>query len=162
MRHIRQFAPIVAIFLAGCASAPTAKLTDDYSKDQAQIRQRLNEIIDAAQKKDFERLDSYHLYGTKFTKFETQAPGRLDAEAARKGEHNGLGAATDLVMQAEDLKIDVFGDVGIATFLLDYSFKTETGRIDKKALSTLVFVKEGGAWKIAHEHLSAPPDSVRP
>jgi len=67
-----------------------------------------NEIIDAAEKRDFQRLDSYHLYGPKFTKFETQAPGRLDAEAARKGEHDGLGAATDVAMRADDLKIDVF------------------------------------------------------
>jgi len=162
MRHLCQFAPIVAVFLVGCASAPTGKLTDADPNDQARIRQRLNEIIDAAQKKDFERLDNSHFYGPKFPKFETQAPGKLDAEAARMGEHNGLGAATELVMQAEDLKIDVFGDVGIATFVLNYSFKTETGRIEKKALSTLVFVKERGAWKIAHEHLSAPPDSVRP
>jgi hypothetical protein len=31
-------------------------------------------------------------------------------------------------MQADDLKIDVFGDVGIATFVLNYSFKAKPAR----------------------------------
>jgi ketosteroid isomerase-like protein len=155
MQQTRKLLPLVGLLLVGCASAPTSKLTADCPKEEAQIRRRLDEIIDAAEKKDFNRLDSYHFYGAKFTKFAPEAPGRQDAEAARKGEHDGLGAATDLRMQAIDLKIDVFGDVGIATFVLDYSFKAATGTIEKKANSTMVFVKERGAWKIAHEHLSA-------
>jgi ketosteroid isomerase-like protein len=155
MHQASHLLPVVAIFFAGCASAPTAKPTADYPKEQAQIRRRLDEIIDAAEKKDFNRLDSYLLYGQKFTKFAPEAPGRLDADAARKGEHEGLAAAADIRMQADDLKIDVFGHVGIATFVLKYSFKTPTGTIEKETRSTMVFVKEGGAWKIAHEHLSA-------
>ena len=155
MLQIRQLLPVLAVLFAGCASVPAAKPTADYSKEQAQIRRRLDEIIGAAEKKDFERLDSYHLYGRKFTKFSPEAPGRQDAEAARKGEHDGLAAATDLGMKADDLKIDVFGHVGIATFVLNYSFKGPTGVIERKARSTMVFVKERGVWKIAHEHLSA-------
>jgi ketosteroid isomerase-like protein len=152
---MRKFLPWVAILLSGCASAPTTGPAPDDSAAQAQIRQRLDQIIDAAQKKDFPRLDSYHLYGPKFTKFTTESPGRLDAEAARKGEHDGLGAATDLVMHAQDVKINVFGDIGIATLVLDYSFKAGADTIQKKALTTLVFVRDGGEWKITHEHLSA-------
>jgi ketosteroid isomerase-like protein len=145
-----------ASLLGGCASAPNSKLAAHYPKVEAQIRVRLDEIIDAAQSKDFDRLDSYHLYGGKFTKFAPEAAGRLEAEAARKGEHDGLGAATDLRMQADALKIDVFRDVAIATFILNYSFKGPTGIIEKKANTTMVFVKDGGTWEIAHEHLSTP------
>ena len=154
MNHPTQLLPWAAILFVGCASAPTAKTTADFPAEQAQIRQRLAEIIDAAVKKDFPRLDSYHLYGPKFTKFDTVAARRLDADAARKGEHDGLGAATELVMHAEDVKIDVFGDVGIATLVLDYSFKAGADTIQKKALTTLVFVRDGREWKITHEHLS--------
>ena len=155
MRHIRQLLPFAAMLLAGCASTPPDRLRADYPKEEAQIRYRLNEIIDAAEKKDFNRLDSYHFYGAKFTKFAPEAPGRQDAEVARKAEHDGIGAATDLQMQVDLLKIDVFGNVGIATFDLKYGFKAASGRIEKSAHATMVFVKETGAWKIAHEHLSA-------
>ena len=74
--------------------------------------------------------------------------------AGRKGEHVGLGAAKSLKMRADALKIDVFGNVGIATFILDYSFNSGGEVVRKRDRSTLVSVKEGKAWKIAHEHLS--------
>ena len=99
-------------------------------------------------------LPSYHFYGPKFTKFTTSSPERLDATAGRKGEHDGLGSARGLKMRVDGLKIDIFGNVGIATFVLDYSFDSGGEAVHRKELSTLVFVKEGGAWKIAHEHLS--------
>ena len=152
MKPLHHLLPFVGILLSGCASAPT---TPNHSNEQAQIRRRLEEIIDACEKKDFARLDSYHLYGPKFTKFVTEAPARLDARTARKGEHDGLGAATGLVMHAEDVKIDVFKDVAIATFVLNYSVKAAADTIEKKALTTLVFVRDGREWKITHEHLSA-------
>ena len=145
---------VVAILLVGCASAPTAKPTADHPNEQAQIRRRLDEIFDAAKKKDFNRLDGYHFYGPKFTKFAAETTDRQDATAARQGEHDGLGSVNDMSMQADDLKIDVFGDVGIATFVLNYSFKAQAGTIEKKARSTMVFVKERGAWRIVHEHFS--------
>ena len=125
------------------------------SKGDGPNPRTLNEIIDAAEKKDFKRLESYHLYGPKFTKFSTEPPERQDAETARKGEHDGLSGATGLTMQAEDVKIDVFGDVGIATFILKYGFKAGTNTVEKQARSTLVFVYDRGEWRIAHEHLSS-------
>jgi ketosteroid isomerase-like protein len=57
-------------------------------------------------------------------------------------------------MRAEALKIDVFGNVGIATFILNYSFEANGETVHRKERSTLVFVKKGGAWRIVHEHLS--------
>lgn len=109
----------------------------------------------AAENKDFTLLDSYHLYGSKFSKFTGFSAERLDAAIAQKGEHDGLGAARNLKMRTDGLKIDVFGNVGIATFILDYSFDSAGRTIHGKERSTLVFVKDGGAWRIAHEHLSA-------
>jgi ketosteroid isomerase-like protein len=58
-------------------------------------------------------------------------------------------------MQADALKIDVFGDVGIATFILDYCYNSGGRTKHAKERATMVFVKKGGSWKIIHEHLSA-------
>src|SRR5438552_8272379 len=145
----------LALFLVtGCACLRPAALRADYPKERAQIEQRLEEVIVAAENKDFNRLDSYHLYGPKFTKFTGSSPARLDAAATRKGEHDGLASLQGLKMRADSLKIDVFGNVGIATFILDYSFDSGGQTVRRKHRSTLVFVKESGTWKIAHEHLS--------
>jgi len=145
---------LLLAFITGCASARTADPHADYPEKREQIERRLREVIVACETKDFARLDSYHLYGSKFTKFSGSSTERLDAAAGRKGEHDGLGAINGLKMRADALKIDVFGDVGIATFILDYSFESGGQTIQRKDRSTLVFVNENGAWKIAHEHLS--------
>ena len=146
---------LLAAFLAtGCASLHGLNPQTAAAREQAQIEQRLREVFAAAENKDFNQLDSYHLYGPKFTKFSGSSSERLDATAGRKGEHDGLGAAKGLKMRAEALKIDVFGNVGIATFILNYSFDSGGEAIHRNDRSPLVFVKEGGAWKIAHEHLS--------
>jgi ketosteroid isomerase-like protein len=153
-RRMMASAFIAAFLAAGCASPDTATPQTASGRERTQIEQRLREVLAAAENKDFNRLDRYHLYGPKFTKFSGSSSERLDATAGRKGEHDGLGAANGLKMRADALKIDVFGNVGIATFILDYSFDSGGQAIHRKNRSTLVFVKEGGAWKIAHEHLS--------
>ena len=153
-QKLKLCAPLVALLATSCASLRTADLQADHPEQQAQIERRLLEVIVAAENKDFDRLDSYHLYGPKFTKFSGSSPQRLDAAAGRKGEHDGLGSVKGLTMRADALKIDVFGKVGIATFILDYSFDSGGARIHRKERSTLVFVKKGGTWKITHEHLS--------
>jgi hypothetical protein len=114
----------------------------------------LQEVFEAAETKDFARLEACHLYGPAFTKFTGTSNVRLDADASRTGERKGLSAASGLKMRADDLKIDVFGEVGIATFILGYSFDLNGMRVEKKERTTLVFVRDRGTWKIAHEHLS--------
>ena len=161
-RILLPTAPLLALLTClGCASVPKANLEADDGEERARIGQRLNQIFDAAQKKDLERLDSYHFYGPKFTKFSASFPGRQDAATARQGEHNGITAANDLKMNAEDLKVDIFGNVAIATFNLNFSFKTDSGVVERKEQSTLVFVKDRGEWKIAHEHFSPIPSAAR-
>src|ERR1041384_4702676 len=144
---------LMPILLASCASVPTTDLNADRPEMRAQVERRMGEILDAVERKDFPRLDSYHSYGPKFTKFAEQS-GRLDADAARQGEHVGLASLNSLVLRTDDLKIDVLGDVAIATFIADATFKAGGDTVDKRSRGTLVFVKDRGDWKITHEHFS--------
>jgi ketosteroid isomerase-like protein len=153
MRNVIAVVAMVGLVVGGCASGPRGKVA--AQQEAKEIAGRLLEIMDACEKKDFDRLESYHLYGPKFTKFSTESPGRLDADVARKGERDGLSAVNGLSMRADGLKIDVFGKTAIATFVLSYSFKLGEETIEKQVKTTMVFVKEGGQWRIAHEHLSA-------
>jgi ketosteroid isomerase-like protein len=152
----------IAFLAAGCASVRTVDLQADDPEARAQIERRLHEVLVAAERKEFDRLESYHLYGPKFTRFSGASVARQDAAATRKIEHDGLASLQGLKLRPDALKIDVFGPVGIATFILDASFHSGAGTVRTKDRSTLVFVKESGDWKIAHEHSSpitlAEPD----
>lgn len=132
----------------------TTSRTTNLANEQVRIARRLGEVFDAAEKKDLARLDGYHLSGPHFTRFSAAPPGRQDAASSRKGEHDGLKAISELKLRANDLKIDMFGNVAVATFHLDSSFKAAGAAHQKLDQGTLVFVKDHGDWKIAHEHFS--------
>ena len=66
-------------------------VNDTFPEDQAQIRRRLDEIWATARSRD---LESFHLYGPKFTEFKDGQP-RGDAAANRKGEEGGLALLGD-------------------------------------------------------------------
>lgn len=123
-------------------------------EDRLAVEICMHKVLDAAKYGDAELLASHHLYGPKFTKFDDMEPlERQEAEAARAGE-DGIAEVDDFHYKVEGLRIDVFGTAAIATFVLDYGFHADGDEISARARSTLVFVTDGGAWKIAHEHLS--------
>src|SRR5881397_3223622 len=103
--HAQQFNALAvagALLIVGCVSSPTMDVREQRVARE-QIESRLQEIFDAAEKKDMDRLDSYHLYGAAFTKFISERADRLDAEETRKGEHEALIAVSGLKMQADAL-----------------------------------------------------------
>jgi uncharacterized protein (TIGR02246 family) len=130
-------------------------VTDNYEASQAAVAARLDEILDAVRTKDFDRLASYHLDSPKFTKFDDFEPlGRQDAATATRSEAEGLGGVEEFEGQFDDLKIDVFGPVAIATAVFDYRFVADGEAMALRARTTLVFVDNEGEWCIAHEHFS--------
>jgi len=139
------------VLLTGCATAPPRP--SGASGDE-QVKQRLAEIINAVETKDLPRLDSYHWYGPHFTKFAGKGQ-RLDAAAAREGEHKGLSALAGLKLRADDLQIDVFQDAAVATFTSVATIQSGAEAITKRERGTLVFVQHEGSWKIVHEHFSS-------
>jgi ketosteroid isomerase-like protein len=148
-------ASVVSPFI-GCQSPGSSPANASDTEAQAQVRTRLEQIFNAAAKKDLDRLASYHLYGPRFSKFAPDSQNRLDAEAARNGENNAFSRINDFSARADDLKVDVFGNTAIATFVMSYGFKLETNSVNRQALTTLVFVRDRGEWKITHEHISPP------
>jgi len=154
----RLIVAVVMLLLAaaGCRTADSgaSALSRHEERSTEEIRRRVGEILAACEAKDFTHLEAFHLYGPKFSRFSASSPVRLDAETTRRLEHEGLSALNGLKMRTEDLKIDVFDGTGVATFLLDYSFTAGGRTLHLRDRTTLVFVRAGGEWKIAHEHLS--------
>jgi ketosteroid isomerase-like protein len=71
-----------------------------------------------------------------------------------------FASISDYDFKIEDMKIEIRGDIAMASFLLhssgmivdDYSFRGTT--INNKSRATMVLCKVGGQWKILHQHLS--------
>lgn len=156
--------------LTGCQSPPRSDFTEDrvrgtYANEQEEVERTLQGIFDAAERKDLDRLEQYHLFGPKFTKFSEQGP-RQDADVTSRSERQGIGGLLAFRPTLEDLKVDVFGEMAIATFTLRYEAVTTEQTLKGHSRATIVFVKvngdgdgagvedQDGDWRITHEHFS--------
>ncbi|MFF0988540.1 nuclear transport factor 2 family protein [Kocuria nitroreducens] len=128
-------------------------IADTFESSQAAVDSRIHEILDAAITRDLDRLASYHLEGPKFSKFDDVEPlDRQDAETSARLEAEQFAAVQDLHAGFDDLKIDVFGPVAIATGIFVWDGTVDGSPSSGRTRSTVVFVDDGSQWLIAHEH----------
>jgi ketosteroid isomerase-like protein len=154
-------APLLIVAVAGLLGCQAKKpdiATETYPEGQKQLETIVKDIFIAAKARDLKRLDSFHLDSPKFSKFEDEGVyTRRNIEEARKTEDEQFSAIKDPVYELQDFKADVFGDVAVTTFYLQYSGKMGETPMAGRVRGTLVFAKVGNDWKIVHEHFSAFP-----
>ena len=157
---------LVAIALlgfAGCVSSPVDEsheaadiISDSFPEAQAAIRAEIEALNDIGGRRDWEALRAAHLEGPKFSEIGNDFE-RNGFEEMIAAEIAGVSAAQDLSIEFQDLKIDVFGDVAIATSFPVYSWAEGDGeRGEAQVRATMVYVRTADGWKIAHEHVSSP------
>ena len=145
---------LVAVVALGAVLHPAAGAADGSGEQQA-VAETIRAVFRAAEQKQVDLLESYHLYGPQFTKFDEFGGGREDAATAQAAERRAVAAVKTFKATVEDLKVDLVGQAAVATFIVTYSAElvdaTATGRLR----STVVFAKHRRSWKIVHEHYSA-------
>ena len=124
-----------------------------YPEEQAAVRRRLDQIWAAAAARDFEALESFHLYGPKFTSFKNGAP-RENAAANAAGERAMFSVLEGPKVDMRELAVNIFGDVGIATFNGHFTGMMNGSPTELRQQATMVFVNSGDEWKLVHEHFS--------
>lgn len=131
-------------------------LRDPYEEEQAAVVATLHQVMSAARRQAVEELESYHAFGPKFTKFDDFEPlTRQDAEATKRLEREAVAGVKEFVPEIVDLKVDVFGPVAVATFVMAYEVVPEEDeRLSFRARATMVFAADQGRWLIVHEHFS--------
>lgn len=131
-------------------------LLEPFERAQRDVDLTLRRIMSAAGSRAVDELESFHAFGAKFTKFDDFAPlDRQDAETARQLERDALTGVQRFAPAVLDLKVDVFGPVAVATFVMEYEVVTEEGQeLAFRARSTMVFAHDRDRWLIVHEHFS--------
>src|SRR5690606_7461193 len=132
---------------------PVELINNPFPQAQAEIKATLDAIFKSIQDKDADKLISFHVYGPKFTEFKDSKP-RVGAAENEAYERGLVGAVSAFDYSLDDLKIDVFGDVGVATFHADFRPTIDGNIVQIRGGVTLIFVKVDNKWKITHEHFS--------
>lgn len=139
----------------GCKDNNTTDIIKEpYKEKQEQIAKTIDDIFKAGKSKDLKKLEAYHLNSPKFTKFEAGSPTRLNYDENTQGEAGAFSAAEEFNYKINDLKVDVFENVGIATFTFAFDAKMQGARFADTSHCTLVFIESDNQWKITHEHFS--------
>ncbi|MFQ5951088.1 MAG: YybH family protein [Candidatus Geothermarchaeales archaeon] len=135
--------------------------------DRSDVEKVVLRFFEAAKERDFDEMASLHLRDERFSKFNDFPPyERMDIEEDLAFEQARYTSITDLTYDIEDLRIDLFGSLAVATFYVthkallvdNYTFR---GRhFEGRSRGTILLLKRGGGWLIAHEHFSRIPDEL--
>ena len=146
---------LVSLLLVSCTSERPLQqdlINDPFPEAQAELRQVVESIVKDAMTANVEGLQAAHLESEKFTKFGPRSFNRQDVASTNESEAAFFGSISNFNQEVKELKIDVFGDVGIATYYPHVSFVQEGEEKTASGRQTLVFLKTADGWKIVHEH----------
>jgi ketosteroid isomerase-like protein len=131
-------------------------IQDPFPEAQEAVRAAILSLEGIGRSRDWEALRAAHLEGPKFTDFGTGMR-RHDFEQMLATEIAGISGMDDFSADFRDLKIDVFGNVAVATSFPIYTGTSANGeKIEIERRATMIYVETRDGWKIAHEHLSKP------
>ncbi len=146
---------LVLLLLVSCASERPLQqdvINDPFPEAQAKLREVVESIVKDAMTANIEGLQAAHLDSEKFTKFGPRSFNRQDVASTNESEAAFFGSISNFNQEVRELKIDVFGDVGIATYYPHVSFVQDGEEKTASGRQTLVFLKTANGWKIVHEH----------
>ena len=144
----------VASLISACAHhhhGPNL-VAGDFPKAEEEIRAFLDALIDDVNHLRIENFAGHHLDSKKFTKFGPRAFERQDIHQTNESEAAFWSSVSDVEYEAQDLKIDVFRDVAVATWYGHVTLRIGEEQQQAQGRQTVVLVRTAAGWKIAHEH----------
>jgi hypothetical protein len=148
------FLPVFLLLVSCTNEKPLQQdlINDPFPEAQAELREVVNSIVKDAMTANIEGLQTVHLVSDKFTKFGPRSFDRQDVASTNETEAAFFSSITNFNQEIKDLKIDVFGDIGIATYSPHVSFVQDGEEKTGSGRQTLVFLKTENGWKFVHEH----------
>ena len=158
MKHVLTYSGHMLLFvwlLSACGNINSPKddlIHNPFPEEQVEIRKVIDSIVKDAETANIAGLQAIHLNSEKFTKFGPRHFHRQDVKGTNQSEAAHFGSISNFKQQIRGLKIDVFGDIAIATYYPQVSFIKDGTKVKAEGRQTLVFLKTEVGWKIVHEH----------
>jgi len=134
-------------------------------KDKNDVEKAIRAFFEAGRNKDLTTLADFHVSRDQFTKFDENPPyTRQNSDEAFVYEQAAFANISDYNYSMDELRVDIFGDVAIASFYLSYSgmfvndYSFEGSPVRARTRATMVLTRTPKGWKAVHEHLSRMPD----
>lgn len=162
-RQLQMLLPFTHFFVFCLATASADQsqqlVNDTFPTAQAELHETVLSIANDIMAANIEGLQAAHLVSDKFTKFGPRKFERQGLVDANVSEAAFFSSISDVDYSINDLKIDVFGDVGVVTYYPQVSFIKDGESKLVNGRQTFVFLKTGDGWKITHEHGTVRPQN---
>ena len=149
---------LIAFMITSCNQIDKPTNSNITSLSDAEMERELRQVVmkvwEDANNSNIPELKSAHLNSPKFSKFGPRIAKRQDVEQTNESETEHFLSIMEANLVIEELKIDIFDKIGIATFYNNYSFIKNDNRVQGKGRVTLAFLRTEEGWKIIHEHSS--------
>ena len=117
---------IFSIFLLATCCDRNQTESNDSAINESELEKELHgaviKVWEDANNGNITELKSAHLNSPKFSKFGPRIAERQNVESTNKSETEHFLSISDARLVIKNLKIDIFENVGIATFYNNYSF----------------------------------------
>ena len=143
------------LFLISCSDnthSETDLVRDPFHGAQAELTAVVESIRTDIMSANIVGLQSIHLESDKFTKFGPRNFYRQDVKSTNESEALFFSSVSNVNYEIKELKIDVFGNLGIVTYYPHVSFAKDGKQNMLTGRQTFVFLKTDNGWKIVHEH----------
>jgi uncharacterized protein (TIGR02246 family) len=129
--------------------------------DHDDVRALLTQYSDSAYRKDVDGFIS--MYAADVRVFDLwgswEVSGASNWREGNAGWFGSLGAAR-VVVEFSEVDVSVGGDLATVAAMIQYSGESPEGSIEREMANRLTWVlaRVDGAWRVTHEHTSAPVD----
>ena len=148
-----------------CEGRPELLEFRPSDKDKKGIETVIRAFFEAGKNKDLTALAGFHASRDQFTKFDENPPySRQNSEEAFVYEQAAFANISDYDYSVDDLRVDLLGDVAVASFYLSYSgmfvndYSFEGSPVHARSRVTMVLARTPEGWKMVHEHFSRLAD----
>jgi ketosteroid isomerase-like protein len=134
-------------------------------RDKKEIEATIRAYFEAGKNKDLAALADFHASRDLFTKFDENPPyTRQNSDEAFVYEQAAFANISDYDYSVDELRVDLLGNVAIASFYLSYSgmfvndYSFEGSPVHSRTRATMVLARTPKGWRFIHEHFSRIPD----
>ena len=137
---------------------------ESRARDRKEVEALIHAFFEAGKNKDLAALADFHARREVFSKFDENPPyTRQSSQEAFVYEQAAFSNISDYNYSIDELRADLFEDVAVASFYLNYSgmfvndYSFEGSPIRGRTRVTMVLTRTPKGWKAVHEHLSHLP-----
>ena len=104
------------------------------------------DVWNDASNRDIEKLKPAHFNSPRFSKFGPRVSERQNVDETNSSESEHFSLIKNVDLKMDDLKIDIFDNVGVVIFYNNYSFIKSSESVNGKGRVTLVFYNTHDGW----------------